>query len=101
VNSNCLVEAVVGFRLASYKGKLSRHNCMNTADSHLDTYKKASILLNHIYYTVDGNVTVVPPYDCVHVSDRAKEIVKVLCRILYCGICGLICMYTFTLHICL
>ena len=27
--------------------------------------------------TTDGNVAVVPPYDCVHVSDRAKEIVKV------------------------
>jgi len=33
--------------------------------------------LIYMYITADGNVTVVPPYDCVHVSDRTKEIVKV------------------------
>ena len=43
-----------------------------------------------IAMVTDGNVTVLPPYDCVHVSDRAKEIVKV---------CLSVCMSVFVLGI--
>ena len=43
-----------------------------------------------IAMVTDGNITVLPPYDCVHVSDRAKEIVKV---------CLSVCMSFFILGI--
>ena len=58
-----------------------------------------------ITMVTDGNITVLPPYECVHVSDRAKEIVKVCLSVcLSVCLCGYItAVYTFihTYNVCM
>ena len=44
-----------------------------------------TVLIFFSVLVADGNITVLPPYDCIHVSDRAKEIVKV-------GVCVCVCV---------